>query len=191
MFQKIKILEIFKNFNLRFFKTSLLSRQIAKIVQFHSGGDDYCPLLECEGLGGSIGNNPSNGFVFAWRDCIERKSQPGEKRIYAIRKDEETGEIDVVSEIYLKNDGTVEISGGKDLTVAINGNANFTVTGNTNLTTSGDTIINSTGSATFTGSVVNLGGDDGALVLTENSEIKDGEGRTCTITSNTSITKAV
>lgn len=38
---------------------------------------------------------------------------------------------------------------------------------------------------------VNLGGYSGAFVLTENSVITDGEGRTCTIVSNTTKTKAV
>jgi hypothetical protein len=125
MFQKIKILEIFKSLNLRSFKTKLLSMQVSKLVQFHSGGDDYCPLLECEGLGGSIGNTPANGFVFAWRDDVERKSNPGEKRIYAIKKDVATGLIAVQNEIYLKNDGTIEVTGGKDLKIVVNGNADI------------------------------------------------------------------
>lgn len=125
MFQKIKILEIFTSLNLRSFKAKLLSMQISKLVQFHSGGDDYCPLLDCEGLGGSIGNTPANGFVFAWRDDVERKSNPGEKRIYAIKKDTGTGLVAVQGEIYLKNDGTIEVTGGKDLKIVVNGNADI------------------------------------------------------------------
>ena len=62
------------------------------------------------------------------------------------------------------------------------------------------TIGSKTGSALITingdninivGGSVNLGGSGGAFVLTENSTITDGEGRTCTITSNTTKTKAI
>lgn len=129
MLLKIKILEIFTNLKHRYFKSNLLSRQTSNLIQFHSGGDDYSPLLECEGLGGSIGNNPANGVVFAWRDDITRKSLPGEKRIYAIKKDKETQEILVASEIHLKNNGTIEVSGGKDLNIVILGDASLSVSG--------------------------------------------------------------
>lgn len=175
MFLKAKILEIFTQLKQRSFKINSMMNQTRNVVQFHGGGDDYCPLKTVEGLGGNIGNNPANGFLIAWRDDIERKSLPGEKRIYSATIDEETGKEVQVAEVYLKNDGTVEISGGANVVISTNANL----------------IVNSTGTTTINAASVNLGGDGGALVLTENSEIKDGEGRICSITSNTTKTKAV
>ena len=175
MFLKAKILEIFTQLKQRSFKINSMMNQTRNVVQFHGGGDDYCPLKTVEGLGGNIGNNPANGFLIAWRDDIERKSFPGEKRIYSATIDEETGKEVQVAEVYLKNDGTIEISGGANVVISTNANL----------------IVNSTGTTTINAASVNLGGDGGALVLTENSEIKDGEGRICSITSNTTKTKAV
>ena len=175
MFLKAKILEIFTQLKQRSFKINSMMNQTRNVVQFHGGGDDYCPLKTVEGLGGNIGNNPANGFLIAWRDDIERKSLPGEKRIYSATIDEETGKEVQVAEVYLKNDGTIEISGGANVVISTNANL----------------IVNSTGTTTINAASVNLGGDGGALVLTENSEIKDGEGRICSITSNTTKTKAV
>lgn len=129
MFLKIKIAEIFTKLQTRFFNTTSMTGRATKLVQFHSGGDDYCPLIECEGLSDCIGGNPADGVLFAWRDDVTRKSEPGEKRIYAIKKDEESGEILVSSEIHLKNDGSVIISGGKDLNIVVLGNANLSVGG--------------------------------------------------------------
>lgn len=161
MFLKVKILEIFINLKHRYFKSNLLSRQTSNLVQFHSGGDDYSPLLECEGLGGSIGNNPANGVVFAWRDDITRKALPGEKRIYAIKKDEETQEILVAGEIHLKNDGTIEVAGGKDLNITVLGNANLSVAGTLDIDAAS---INSSGDWIHDGSFVaaHLESGDGA-----------------------------
>ena len=123
MFSKIKISEIFHNLQLRFFNTTSMSGRASKLVQFHSGGDDFCPTPECEGLGDCIGGNPADGFVLAWRDDVTRKSKPGEKRIYALKKDEETGEVVAVGEVYLQNDGSILISGSKDLNIVVLGNA--------------------------------------------------------------------
>ena len=47
------------------------------------------------------------------------------------------------------------------------------------------------GQVTITADTVNLGGIGGAFVLTENSVIKDSYGGTCSITSNTTKTKAL
>lgn len=129
MFLKIKIAETFHNIQTRYFNTTSMSGRASKLVQFHSGGDDYCPLKECEGLGECIGGNPADGIIMAWRDDITRKSEPGEKRIYSIKKDEETGEILPVAEIHLKNDGSIVVSGGKDLNIVVLGNANLSVAG--------------------------------------------------------------
>lgn len=136
MFLKTKISEIFNNLQTRYFNTTSMSGRATKLVQFHSGGDDYCPTKECEGLGECIGGNPADGIVIAWRDDVLRKSQEGEKRIYSVlldpetgkaQRNGETGEILVASEIHLKNDGSVVVSGGKDLNIVVLGNANLSV----------------------------------------------------------------
>lgn len=121
MLLKAKILERFISGVNRYFQVNLFSRQTVRPVQFHSGGDDYNPPVDCEGLSGEIGNNPANVVVFAWRDGIERKSKPGEKRIYAVNIADGT----LAAEIYLKNDGVIEVNGGSDLNIVINGNANI------------------------------------------------------------------
>ena len=175
MFLKAKITKIYKEIKQRFFQINLMARQTSKIVQYDSGGDDYSPLLQVEGLVNFMGDNPRNGFVMAWRDFTVRKSEPGEKRIYSIRLDEETGEINPVAEVHLKNDGSIDVYGTADININSDANVN----------------INASGNATINSPVVNLGGEGGALVLTENSTIIDGEGRECSITSNTTTTKAV
>lgn len=185
MLMKAQILERFVSGVNRFFKVNLYSRQTVQPVQFHSGGDDYNPPASCEGLAGTIGENPANSVVLAWRDNIERKSRPGEKRIYAVN----TTDGNVSAELFLRNDGVIEITGGSNLVIVTGGNVNLTSTGDTNI--SAANVVISASNATVNADAVNLGGDGGALVLTENSEIKDGEGRPCTITSNTSKTKAV
>ena len=171
MLNKLKILETFKNSDLynRFFKVQIFSKQNTNVVQFNSGGDDYNPPANCEGLGGIIGNNPNNGYILAWRDEIERTAEPGEKRLYAVN-----GDNKVACEIHLKNDGSVVISGGADITIKSSAKVNITAT-----------------AANITADEVNLGGSGGGLVLTENSTILDSSGGSCIITPNTSITKAV
>lgn len=122
MLQKIKILDRLTSGVYRFFKTSLFSRQIHNLAQFHSGGEDFNPAPDAEGLGGSIGENPANGIVFSWRDNVERKSAPGEKRFYAVNPETPNKEI---AEIWLKNTGVIEINGGSDLNIVVNGNCNL------------------------------------------------------------------
>ena len=137
MLLKTKIKEIFHNLQLRFFNTTTMSGRASKLVQFHSGGDDYCPVKECEGLSDCIGGNPADGVIFAWRDSINRKSEEGEKRIYSLLVDSETknpildesGNMAIAAEIHLKNDGDIVISGGKDLNIVVLGDANLSVSG--------------------------------------------------------------
>ena len=175
MFFKTKILEIFTNLNLRYFKTNFLARKTTNVVQFHSGGDDYSPLLEFEGLGGTIGDNPANGFICGWRDDVTRKSEPGEKRLYSVKKDEDTQEILVAAEVHLKKDGSIIISGGKDLQITVLGNAVFDITGSAevdaaSLSLTADTIQSSGNwqhSGNFTASHIEAG--DGASGTYTNS----------------------
>lgn len=166
----------------RYFSTTTHAKRATKLVQFHSGGDDYCPLSVNEGLSDCIGQNPADGVVFAWRDDVVRKSEQGEKRLYSVMYDKEnqvpvyddSGNLVVGGEIFLKNDGSIEITGGADVVINTTGNVNIKAN-----------------SVNIEAQAVNLGGEGGAFVLTENSSIVDGEGRACTITSNTTNTKAV
>lgn len=123
MLLKAQILERFFSGANRFFKVNLFQRQTIQPVQFHSGGDDYNPPVESEGLCGTIGENPANSVVLAWRDNIQRKSRPGEKRIYSVNIEDGT----VSNEIYLRNDGIIEITGG-NLNIFVNGDANIKAT---------------------------------------------------------------
>ena len=171
MLQKIKILDRLINGVQRFFKVCLYARQVLNLAQFHSGGDDYNPPQDAEGLGGNIGNNPANSIVFAWRDSISRKSNPGEKRIYSVKS---TAPNEVAAEIYLKNDGDIEITGAKDLNITVVGNCNLKAatvnvdatqtnlgTGGANIARLGDEVtveITSGSSAgTYTGTITSAG----------------------------------
>ena len=109
MLMKSKILETFKNSDLfnRFFKVRLFAKQTTNVVQFHSGGDDYNPPANVEGLAGTIGNTANNGVAFAWRDCVERTAAPGEKRLYAT----DAAGQNVIAMLHLKNDGTIILNG--------------------------------------------------------------------------------
>lgn len=161
MFLKTKALEHFINEKIRYFKVKVLAGQLHNFIQFTSGGDDYCPLNNSEALGGMINNNPAHGFIVGWRDFTDKKAAPGEKRIFAVNAKNQP-----VAELHLKNDGKI-VANGSGL------------------------IFEVSGDATIKAATVNLGAEGGAFVLTENSTILDGEGRTCIITSNTTKTKAV
>ena len=169
MFLKTKIAEIFTNIQTHFFATTTLKNRATKIIQYNSGGDDYCPCLNNEGLSECIGGNPADGVIFAWRDDVSRKSQQGEKRIYSVAIDPETlepvlddaGNMTVAAEIYLKNDGTIEAAGSKDLNITVLGNANLSVTNTldidaASITSSGDWVH----TGNFTASHIEAG--DGA-----------------------------
>lgn len=161
MFFKCKILAQLVKDKIRYFQSKVLPSEIHNFNQYTSGGDDYCPLKNAEALGGMINNNPAHGFIFGWKDATDKIAAPGEKRIYSV-----DAEGKVVAALHLKNDGTINAAGSK-------------------------LMINVSGAATINATSINLGGESGAFVLTENSEIKDGEGRICTITSKTTKTKAV
>lgn len=129
MLLKASIKERFVSGVNRFFKVHLFARQNVQPVQFHSGGDDYNPPETSEGLAGTIGENPANSVVFAWRDGIERKSRPGEKRIYAVN----TTDGNVCGEIYLRNDGIIEVNNAADLNIVVNGNVSLITPGDVNV----------------------------------------------------------
>lgn len=184
MLQKIKILDRLINGYHRFFKSSLLARQIQNLAQFHSGGDDYNPPDTAEGLGGNIGNNPANSIIFAWRDSILRKSNPGEKRIYSVKSENPD---EVAAEVYLKNDGIIEISGNSDLKVVILGNANLITTGDANI---------SAATVNIAAGITNLGeggakiarlGDEVEVEITSGSSAGTYKGKITSSGVNTSI----
>lgn len=139
MLQKTKILERLINGVHRFFKVTLFSRQVQNLAQFHSGGDDYNPPELAEGLSGNIGENPADSIIFAWRDAISRKSKPGEKRIYSVDINDPNK---ATTEVYLRNDGIIEINADKDLNIVVVGNCNLQAT-SVNVTASASVNIDS------------------------------------------------
>ncbi len=134
MFLKTKLSEIIHKIQLRYFNATSMSGRATRLVQFHSGGDDYCPSLECEGLSENIGDNPADGFILAWRDDVKRVCKEGEKRIYSLlydketlkaKRDESTGEMTVAAEIHLKNDGEIVINNSFNLNITVIGVCNI------------------------------------------------------------------
>lgn len=176
MFLKIKALEHFINEKIRYFKVKILAGQLHNFIQFTSGGDDYCPLDNSEALGGMINNNPAHGFIVGWRDFTDKKAAPGEKRIFAVNAENQP-----VAELHLKNDGKIAVN-GSGLVFEVSGDASVKANALT---------ADIASTATIKAATVNLGAEGGAFVLTENSTIKDSQGGVCTITSNTTKTKAV
>ena len=183
MLLKAKILERFISGANRFFQVNLFSRQTVRPVQFNSGGDDYNPPIDCEGLSGTIGDNPANVVVFAWRDNILRKSNPGEKRIYSINMSDGT----VAGEVYLKNDGTIEINNSGQLNIVTNGNVSIITQGNVDV---------SAANVNVSASVTNLGvggqpiarlGDEVTVEVTSGSSAGTYTGTITSAGANTSI----
>lgn len=162
-----KMLNTLTSSNIRHFKARLLSGQIANVMQFHGGGDDFCPAPDTEAVVGEILNNANHKYVYCWKDSTPRKAKEGEKRIYAIKDGAVCGEI------WLKNNGEIELTG--DAKMVINCQ-------NAEINAQTETTINSP--------VINLGGAGGAAVLTENSTILDSNKKPCIITANTVKTKA-
>lgn len=83
MLRVAKILDKTISGFIRKFKTTLYGSDALYLEQFHSGGDDYNPPNNVKALSSFLGNNPRDGVIFLFRDDTERKSSPGEKRIYA------------------------------------------------------------------------------------------------------------
>lgn len=120
MFIKAQIIKSYVKSKTRFFLSKLFFRQNINLIQYHSGGDDYNPMEGTEGICSSISNNPTNSFIFAWKDSSERKSLPGEKRIYSLKKDNSSDEVIIAAEIHLKNDGSININANQDLEINTN-----------------------------------------------------------------------
>lgn len=113
MLRVAKILDKTISGFIRKFKTTLYGSDALYLEQFHSGGDDYNPPNNVKALSSFLGNNPRDGVIFLFRDDTERKSAPGEKRIYAT---DATGSV-IKAEIHLKNNGDIVIiPSGKILT---------------------------------------------------------------------------
>lgn len=154
MFKKANITNrLIKGVN-RFFQVTLFSNQSSNILQYHSGGDDYNPPENTETLCETIGNNPAHGITFVYKDSIERKSAPGEKRIYAT----ETNGGKVVAEFHLKNNGDVVITAtGKIISTGTwEHNGNMKIKGDSEITGTlkGGTVIAGNGSSgTYANSV--------------------------------------
>lgn len=113
MLRVAKILDKTISGFIRKFKTTLYGSDALYLEQFHSGGDDYNPPNNVKALSSFLGNNPRDGVIFLFRDDTERKSSPGEKRIYAT---DAAGSV-IKAEIHIKNNGDIVIiSSGKILT---------------------------------------------------------------------------
>lgn len=154
--KRFKILDIITekyNLGMRIIKGERFKSDNHRAIQYHSGGDDYCPSDNVETLVKEIGNNASTA-VLSYKDQIERKSAKGEKRIYAT--DENGSEIQV--EIHLKNNGDIYIKANKDAKVEIDGNAEVKVNGHaeievTEYTTLTTPLFTINGTTLFNGNV--------------------------------------
>lgn len=133
---------------IRRFKVTPFGSDAVYLQQFHCGGDDYNPPEDIKALYDTLGNNPRDGVIFLFRDNTERKSAPGEKRIYST---DENGDI-IKAEIHLKNNGDIVIiPSGKILT-----SGNWEHNGNLDVlgTISGDVVAAKNGvSGTYSTSV--------------------------------------
>ena len=113
MLKLTKILDKTVSGFIRKFKATFYGSDAVYLEQYHGGGDDYNPPSNIRALSAFLGNNPRDGAIFLFRDNTERKSDPGEKRIYST---DENGEI-IKAEIHLKNNGDIVIiPSGKILT---------------------------------------------------------------------------
>lgn len=168
MLRRINITESLLKNVIRFFKTSLYGLNASYFEQYHSGGDDYNPAPGIKVLGGFVNERPSDGVVWLYQDGTERKSAPGEKRIYSVNP----ANGNVMTEIHLKNDGNISI--------IANGNVDFTAVGDVNV--SGQTL-----NAFFSG--CNFG-SGGKAIARLGDEVTMADGTKGTITSagvNTSV----
>lgn len=196
MYLKIKIAEIFHKLQTRYFNTTSMSGRASKLVQFHSGGDDYCPMKECEGLGECIGGNPADGIVTAWRDDVVRKSAPGEKRLYSIlldeetgnaKRNEETGEMVVACEVHLKNDGTIEINNSGELKIVVNGNVSLITQGDVDVSAANVNVAARTTNLGVGGQQIARLGDEITVDITSGSSAGTYKGTITSAGINTSI----
>ena len=183
MLLKAQILERFISGVNRFFKVNLFSRQTVQPVQFHSGGDDYNPPANCEGLCGTIGDNPANSVIFSWRDNVHRKSRPGEKRIYAVNAADGT----VCGELYLRNDGNIEMNGSGELKMVINGNVSLITQGDANISAANVNIAAGATSLGVGGQPIARLNDEITVEITSGSSAGTYKGKISSAGVNTSI----
>ena len=135
----------------RKFKILLYGKFPNNMEQYHSGGDDYNPPANIKALSGQIGNNPRDGVVYLYQDQTDRKSAPGEKRIYSTDAEGKN----ITAEIHLKNNGDIVIipkEGQKIITCGtIEHDGDITVSG----TVTANTVIAQNGSSgTYSNSVI-------------------------------------
>ena len=183
MLQKVKILDRLINGAYRFFKVSLFARQILNLAQFHSGGDDYNPPDTAEGLGGNIGNNPANSIVFAWRDSISRKCNPGEKRIYSTN----AAGTEVVATVHLKNGGKIDIYSKDVLKAVITGNIDFITQGDCNISAANLKVAASYTELGIGGKNIARLGDEVTITIDSGSSAGTYKGTITSAGKNTSI----
>lgn len=121
MLKIAKIIDVSVLGFIRKFKVKLYGANDAYMEQFGCGGNDYAPPSNIKVLSSQIGNNPRDGVVFLYQDKIKRKSQAGEKRIYST----DAEGMQLVAEIYLKNDGKLLLSAKGNVDIISEGQINL------------------------------------------------------------------
>jgi hypothetical protein len=172
---KFKILDTLIKNTFRVFKGETYRDIIHQAKQYNGGGEDYNPSDNTECIATTLNNNDAETVVFLYNDNTVRISDKGEKRIYST--DEENKQIK--ASVYLKNNGDIEIVSTNNIVINATGN---TTINSTNSTITSDSI-------TLNGNC-NLGSNDGSPVLTTNTQIIDGQGKTCVITNPATKVKA-
>jgi hypothetical protein len=187
---KFKILDTFIKNTLRVFKGETYKDVVHQAKQYNSGGEDYNPPNNTDCVATTLNNNDAETIVFLYNDNTIRISSKGEKRIYST--DIENKEIK--ASIHLKNNGDVEIVSTNNIILKsannIIINTQTAIIDATDITATAKNIDATADNITLNGDC-NLGGDNGNPVLTMNTQITDGEGRTCTITNPATKTKAL
>jgi phage-related protein len=179
---KFKILDTLIKNTFRVFKGETYGDIIHQAKQYNSGGEDYNPPNSTDCIATTLNNNDAETIVFLYHDNTARISNKGEKRIYST----DTENKEMKASVHLKNNGDIEIVSTNNITInATNNitiNADTTTVNSTNATITSDNI-------TLNGNC-NLGSNDGSPVLTTNTQIIDGQGKTCAITNPATKVKA-
>jgi phage gp45-like len=171
---KFKILDTFIKNTFRVFKGETYKNIIHRAKQYNMGGEDYNPPDNINCIATTLNHNDAETIVFLYHDNTVKISNKGEKRIYST--DETNKEIKAT--IHLKNNGDIEINATNNITI----NSNTATINATEAIITADNI-------TLNGNC-NLGGNSGNPVLTTNTQIIDGQGKTCTITNQATKVKA-
>lgn len=101
------------------------------VEQFGPAGEDAPPLDEERVLISRV--EGTGHFVSIGSLVVSQGAEPGDKMIYA--RDPDNG--DIVSKIWLKNDGSVEIIAGGDISLTLADDSTVSVSGNATISADG------------------------------------------------------